>query len=128
MTPSHPSPRSAYVAGLVLCLLAALASQPLLPPGGTGHPLAQAFTGLTFLVAAVLVWRLPRRLTAPAPAATWALVCAACLLPLALGWLLALDGGLLRHARTFTLMPPLMFLALAPRPPRQAPLSAAAHD
>lgn len=118
-----------YVIGFICCLLAALGSQPGLPgPGSPAHPMASTFTGITLLLGAFLYWKLPRRMSTPLPAGRWILVTLACLIPCLLGWALALDGGLLRHARTFTLLPPLMFVAFAPRPQRQVPLSGHAHE
>lgn len=116
---SHPSLRT-YASWGGVCLAAALVSLfRLSVPRELHEPgtllVGQTFTALT-LLAGALLWYRRFRSQDRVPLGSWPLFVAACLLPLALGWAYASLGGALSHARTFVLLPPLMFVAFAPRP------------
>ena len=121
----------------VPCILVLLATGGLCPPGrlpveGAPQQLGYSFTGLTFLAAAWLAWRRMRG-TSPAGSRddtaqvaayrgeirTVLLVSASTALWGCLYWHMVGWHGA-RHALTFLVLTPAMYLCFAPRPYRRA--------
>lgn len=128
--------RSAYLAGLVMCVIWPLLLQLMLgpvirpganPPAGVFQQLSYTFSGLSFAAAAFVTWRSGRMregLKAVAPGERSRLVFREVLLYAALFelsslyglvyWMLVGEAGA-RHARAYLVLSSVMFFVFVPR-------------
>ena len=128
---SQLPPRGPYILGLLVCVLWPLLLElglTHLPPGEASDPalvqdLGHCFTGLVFLAAAFVFWRMRRVKDQPQEARFQALgretsmaslIFAACSILGLLYYGLAGPAGE-RHARSFIAVVPIMFLVFVPR-------------